>query len=186
VKGHHGHRQKHARAAKHAGSAKHRPMSAAQAAAWKKFQQAGSHANHVHAVARHAQPAKPAKWSPNADVACCAAEALAASLRLTGRSVSGEDVLELYWRTASHEDAGAGLLATIEAAAEHGLAGVRLLDARPATALGTGVVLGVDLAERHALTVDGHGVWTWGGWRPAPCGLLTAADEAWEVTWPRP
>jgi hypothetical protein len=161
-------------------------MSAAQAAAWKKFQQGGAHAQHVHAVARQQQQAKPTKWSPNADVACCAAEALAASLRLTGRPVSGEDVLELYWHTASHEDAGAGLLATIEAAAEYGLAGVRPLDARPATVLGTGVVLGVDLAERHALTVDGHGVWTWGEWRPAPCGLLEAADEAWEVTWPRP
>jgi hypothetical protein len=184
VKAAKGHTAKHARGAKHAGTKKHRPASAAQAAAWKKFQQAGAHANHVHAVARHQGHAQPAKWSPNADIACCAAEALAASLRLTGRAVSGEDVLNLYWHTASHEDAGARLWDTIEAAAEHGLAGVRPLDARPASALETGVVIGMDLAERHALTVDGHGVWTWGEWRPAPCGLLAGADEAWVITWP--
>lgn len=183
MKGQHGHRQKHARTAKHAGTGKHRPMSAAQAAAWKKFQQAGAHAQHVHAVARHQGQAKPAKWSPNLDVACCAAEALAASLRLTGHPVTDQDVLDLYWRTADHEDAGAGLWETFEAAADYGLAGVRLVDARPAAALGTGVVLGVDMAERHAATVDGHGVWTWGEWRPASCGLLAAADEAWEITW---
>jgi hypothetical protein len=179
-----GHTAKHHRTAKHAGTKKHRPASAAQAAAWKKFQQAGAHANHVHAVARHQGQAQPAKWSPNLDVACCAAEALAASLRLAGRAVADEDVLELYWRTAGHEDSGAGLLETIEAAATYGLAGVRLIDARPAAQLTAGVVLGVDLAERHALTVDGHGVWTWGEWRPASCGLLAAADEAWELTWP--
>jgi hypothetical protein len=58
-------------------------------------------------------------------VACCSAEALAASLRLTGRPVSDEDVLALYWHTARDEDAGASILATLEAAGEFGLAGVR-------------------------------------------------------------
>lgn len=142
---------------------------------------------HVHVVAKHPAHAKPTKkkasWSPNLDTACCAAEALAASLRLTGRTVDPQDVLDLYWRTAVHPDQGASLLETFEAAAEFGLAGVRLLDARPAQALATGVVLGVDLAERHAAVVDGHGVWTWGLWRPVSCGLLAAADEAWVITW---
>ena len=58
-------------------------------------------------------------------VACCAAEALAASLRLTGWPVSDRDVLALYELTAGDEDEGATIEATLEAAAEHGLAGVR-------------------------------------------------------------
>jgi hypothetical protein len=184
MKGNAGHTAKHAGSTKHVGTGKHRPSSKAQQAAAKKWQSAGAHASHVHAVARHQSHAKPAKWSPNLDIACCAAEALAASLRLAGRAVSDRDVLDLYWLTAGDADAGAGLWATIEAAAEHGLAGVRPLDARPATELAAGVVLGLELVERHAVTVDGHGVWTWGEWRPVSCGLLAAADEAWVITWP--
>jgi hypothetical protein len=178
-----GHTSKHAGGGKHAGSAKHAP-SKAQLAARKKFQQGGAHAAHLHAVAKHAGHPKPAKWSPTLDVACCAAEAVAASLRLTGHTVTDRDVLDLYWLTADDADAGAGLWATIEAAAEYGIAGVQPLDARPAERALTGVIFGVDLAERHALTVDGHGVWSWGAWRPVSCGLLAGADEAWVITWP--
>lgn len=173
---------KHAGGTKHAGSKKHAP-SKAQLAARKKFQAAGAHAAHQHAVARHAAHAKPVKWSPTSDVACCAIEALAASLHLRGHQVTAEDMLALYWRVTGDPDAGMTIETAIEAAARHGLAGVRLLDARPARALTDGVVLGVDLQQRHALTVDGHGVWTWGQWRPAACGLLSAADEAWELDW---
>jgi hypothetical protein len=59
------------------------------------------------------------------DVACCSAEALAASLRLAGHPVTDEDVLELYWLTASDPDEGASILATLEAAQRFGLAGIR-------------------------------------------------------------
>lgn len=183
MKATHGHTKKHAGGTKHAGSAKHKP-SAAQQAARKKFQQAGAHAAHLHAVAKHQGHPKPAKWSPCAGVACCAVEALAASLQLAGHPATGADVLDLYWRITGDPDAGATIEAAIEAAAEYGLAGVRPLDARPAKRLTDGVVLGVDLAQRHALTLDGHGVWTWGQWRPASCGLLATANEAWELTWP--
>lgn len=178
----HGHTRKHAGGTKHAGSAKHKP-SAAQQAARKKFQQAGAHAAHLHAVAKHAGHPTPAKWSPFADVACCAVQALAASLRMTGRAVSDADVLDLYWRVTDDPDAGMTLEAAFGAAAGYGLAGIRLLGASPARRLGDGVVLGVDLTQRHALTLDGHGVWTWGQWRPASCGLLAAADEAWALEW---
>lgn len=183
MKGHHGHRTKHAGSHKHNSHGKHKP-SAKQIAAEKKWQSAGAHAKrHVHTVGQHHEHAKASKWSPGVDVASCAAEALAASLRLTGRQVSDADVLALYCRTARHEDAGATLAATLEAAATHGLAGVLLADARPADALLTGVIAALDLEQRHAMVVDGHGVWTWGQWRPVSCGLLTAVDEAWEVTW---
>jgi hypothetical protein len=177
-----GHTSKHAGSGKHAGSKKHTP-SKAQKAAEKKWQQAGAAARHAATVARHAGHAKPSKWTPNDTVACCAAEALAASLRLTGRRVTDRDVLDLYWRTADYPDAGATIEATIRAAAEYGLAGVRPVDARLALDLASGVILGLELAERHAVTLDGCGVWTWGAWRPVSHGFLAACDEAWVVTW---
>lgn len=174
--------KKHAGGTKHAGSHKHAP-SKAQQAARKKFQAAGAHAAHQKAVARHATHAKPVKWSPTSDVSCCAIEALAASLRLTGQPVADADILDLYWRITDDPDAGATLETAIGAAAEFGLGGARLVGAHPASTLVDGVVFGVDLAERHALTVDRHGVWSWGEWRPASCGLLAAADEAWTLDW---
>jgi len=67
------------------------------------------------------------KWTPDGDVALCSARAVAESLRIAlGRPVSDEDVLTLYWHTADSPDAGASILATLEAASEFGLAGVRL------------------------------------------------------------
>jgi hypothetical protein len=60
------------------------------------------------------------------DVACCAAQAAAASLWLAlGVRVHDEDVLGLYWRTAADPDEGASVLATLEAAHEYGLSGAR-------------------------------------------------------------
>jgi hypothetical protein len=60
------------------------------------------------------------------DVSCCAAQALAASLRLAlGAAVHEEDVLALYWRTAGDPDEGATVLDTLRAAREYGLSGVR-------------------------------------------------------------
>lgn len=148
-----------------------------------KGQSSAAAKGHHHKVKHIKRHSKVAKWSPGLDVACCAAEALAASARLAGHQVTDGDVLALYWRTAAHEDQGATLWETIEAAGAYGIGAAQLTGARPATLLGTGVVLGVDLQERHALTLDGHGVWTWGEWRPAPCTLLAAADEAWDLTW---
>ena len=89
------------------------------------------HAAAVKASKTRAANAKKAKRHPRRQlalgegVACCSAEALAASLRLAGVPVSDGDVLALYWRTADDEDAGASILATLEAVAEFGLAGVR-------------------------------------------------------------
>jgi hypothetical protein len=67
------------------------------------------------------------------DVECCAAQALAASLRLAlGAAVHDEDVLALYWRTADDPEEGASILATLEAAREYGLSGVRPSSFAPA------------------------------------------------------
>lgn len=174
-----GHTRKHAGSKKHHASTKHHPT------AHKTHHHAKTHAHHQthHTVAHHHKHAKAVKWSPAADVACCAVEALAASLRLTGALVVERDILDLYRRVTEDPDAGMTLETALAAAAEYGLAGVRLLGARPASRLGDGVVVGVDLAERHALMVEGHGAWSWGQWRPVSCGLLAAVDEAWEIDW---
>jgi hypothetical protein len=98
---------------------------------------AARHAAAVKASKTRAANAKKAKAHPRRQlalgsaVACCSAEALAASLRLTGWPVTDADVLALYWHTARDEHAGASILATLEAAAEYGLAGVRPLEFGP-------------------------------------------------------
>jgi hypothetical protein len=147
------------------------------------------------ARARHPAPKKtPAKKTPRklalgGAVACCAAEAVAASLRLTGRPVSDADVLALYELTAGDWDAGATILATLEAAAEHGLAGVRptrWLTPSPAPPLlgQTPLILGLDLPEGpHAVCDDGTGWWSWGQRWTAADFPDAVIGEAWAVTW---
>ena len=128
-------------------------------------------------------------------IACCAAEALAASLRLAGAPVSDEDVLALYWHTADDADAGASVWATLEAAYEFGLAGIRPLSFREVVpsepgywpSLGhktrAGLILGGDLPGPHALYDDGAAWWSWGQpWDPADFPLAVI-EEAWQVTW---
>jgi hypothetical protein len=129
-------------------------------------------------------------------VACCAAEALAASLRLAGGAVSDADVLALYWATASDADDGASILATLEAAAEFGLAGVRPAEIKEdvGSFLNSGLILGVG---PHTVTIadiawDKNGVdsefpqvsvATWGDIVPVTPAFIESADEAWQVTW---
>lgn len=131
-------------------------------------------------------------------VACCAAEALAASLRLAGHPVGDEDVLALYWATAQDANAGASIWETLAAAAEFGLAGCApeswrqipgerdeagraaqysLCGARcdEGAARGDapfpvahGLILGVDLPGPHTVTVAPDGEWL-----------------SWGESWPR-
>ena len=131
-------------------------------------------------------------------VACCAAEALAASLRLTGRRVSDADVLALYERTADGPDVGASILATLEAAAEYGLAGVHLIDFREVMPhdpdwyqrslpslceTRAGLILGADLPGPHALLDDGRCWWSWGEPHDPAAFPYAVIEEAWAVAW---
>ena len=181
-KGHHA-TKKHAGGHKHHGTGKHHPGHVSHHNTGHHGGHSAHHHTHAHVVGTHHKHTKPHKFSPGLDVASCAVDALAANLRMAGREVTDADVLDLYWRLTDDPDRGVTLPEAFEAAATYGLAGAYLLDARPTAALADGVVLGVDLAERHALVADGHGVWSWGQWFSASCGLLAAADEAWELTW---
>ncbi len=144
-------------------------------------------------------------------VACCSAEALAASLRLAGYSVADADVLALYERTADGPDTGASILATLEAAAEFGLALTRpvrfertwspceetwhrggcnprenpLWPLRVHDESGPpSIILGLELPEGpHAVLADGTWWWSWG--EPYDPAAFPGAviEEAWAVTW---
>jgi hypothetical protein len=158
---------------------------------------AARHAAALKAAKSRAANAKKAKVHPRrklalaGGVACCSAEALAASLRLAGAAVSDEDVLALYWRTASDPDAGATVLATLEAAAEFGLAAYRPARVQvfapelafASTGCNFPLILGLDLPGPHAVLDDGGDWWSWGE-RYDPASWPDAViEEAWEVTW---
>ena len=114
-----GHTAKHATTkSKHKATSKHTPTKTVSSVS-------GAGKTTVHAVAKPAVHAKATGLALGDGVACCAAEALAASLRLQGVRVSDEDVLALYWHTAGDPDSGASIVATLEAAWRFGLGGVR-------------------------------------------------------------
>lgn len=137
---------------------------------------------HKPAHPHHAKaPAKKAAKRGLGEVACCAAEALRGSQGFAEPS----DVLKLYRHTAESPDAGASILATLEAASEYGLAGIRpvsfaAVDLDDPAA----VILGVDLPGAHAVAVAGCGCWwSWGAlFDPAefPDAVI---EEAWTLQW---
>jgi hypothetical protein len=118
-------------------------------------------------------------------VGLCSAEAVAASLRLSGRAVGADDVLSLYWHTAHDPEAGASILATLKAASEYGVAGVRpdWFGAVPLETPGP-VILGAELPGSHALLAEPRGWWSWGDLHDPACWPDAVTEEAWAVRWP--
>jgi len=163
-----------------------------------------AHLAHVAHLAHLAHIGKAPKAAPvkrqlalGAGVACCAAEAVAASLRLSGRPVSDADVLALYRRTADGPDTGATILATLEAAARYGVASYSVADFRPVNlgevmpdaplprVTGAGLILGLELPGPHAVLDDGLGWWSWGELYDPACWPDAAIEEAWTIEWAR-
>ena len=180
-----GHTAKHAGGNKHVHHhhAKHHPKKQKKAATH-------HHAHHhqkVHTVAKGHKGAKPGKQglALGQAVACCSAEAVAASLRLTGRAVSAWDVLALYRHTADGPDVFTSIPETLEAAYAYGLAGVRPVSFGPVGLDDPAArILGVDLPGPHAVCAGGGQWWSWGE-RWCPCCFPDAVlEEAWAVTWP--
>lgn len=181
-----GHTSKHVGTSKHTSTSKHTPAKTLSS------KTAGGKTK-VTAVALPVVGAKAVGLSLG-DVQCCAAEALAASLRLSGRPVADEDVMALYWHTAGDPDAGASIVATLEAAWRYGLGGVRprwfgLANQRrpevfpepPNT--GASLILGVELPGPHALLATPDGWWSWGEpFNPAGWPDMTV-EAAWAVNW---
>lgn len=127
-------------------------------------------------------------------IACCAAEALAAALRLAGQRVTDDDVLELHLAAGGTVTGGVSIAEALAAAADRGLAGVR-----PARIHAIGRNLEFGLAEfkvpvicgvalpggPHAITLDPRagGAWSWGELYPLGQLVPGRVDEAWQVTW---
>jgi hypothetical protein len=133
-----------------------------------------------------------------ADADCCCAEALAASLRLAGQRVTGDDVLALHFAAGGTADQGVSIAGALRAAAAAGLAGCRpaFEEVMPHDLLeelsglhvtgAAGLIIGAELpGGPHALAVDPSGaVWSWGELHDL-AGLGAVPDgEAWTVTWP--
>jgi hypothetical protein len=141
-----------------------------------------------HNAAKHH---KKVKLALGDEVSCCAAEALAASLRLAGWTVTDADVLELYRHTASYDDEGASIEETLEAAQEYGLAGIRPVTRKCAdgayfiSAISTSLILGLELpGGPHALTLDPSGaVWSWGELYDPAQLQPGPVEQAWLVDW---
>lgn len=172
-------------------AAKPAPKKAAKPAKVSAKVKAARHASALKAAKTRAVNAKKARQlSLGSAVACCSAEALAASLRLSGWPVSDADVLALYLRTTRDLDAGAPILATLEAAAEYGLAGMRPLTwecVNPAISI-TGIftpltILGLALPAPHAVLDTGSEWITWGEAWPAWAFPGIVIEEAWLVDW---
>lgn len=167
---------KHAGTGKHASTAKHTPSATRKAAT-----------AHKQVARRTAATVKAAHARALGDVACCSAEAVAASARLAGWPVTGGDVLALYRRTADSPGAGASIVATLDAAFRWGLAGVQPVSFGPVdmAAGGAGLVLGLELPEGpHAVCAARGGVWSWGGLYDLTGEAVI--EECWEVSWPSP
>ena len=151
-------------------------------------------------------PAKPRKLTPDGAVALCSARAVAESLRLAlGVIASDDDVLELYFRTASDPDEGASILAALHAAATFGVAGVRpsfeevmpldrwcsrklsrsdVPGPEPLVTGRAGLILGTELPGPHAVTVAPDGCWLSWGEHYDPADFPDAVvEEAWAVSW---
>lgn len=193
---------KHAGTAKQGGTRKHAP------AAKKPAAKQGARKSTT--VAKPAAPAKARKLALGS-LSCCSAQAVAMSARLAGAVMGADDIEALYWATAASEDAGASILATLEAASAFGLAGhyphgafdgslshlnidlrrggvveVPHLDESPyigELVHGRSVILGLELPGPHAVLAVGGTWWSWG--RPWHRSAFPNArvEEAWAVVW---
>jgi len=141
--------------------------------AWRPTPVKVQRARHQAAVkAARTKAHKPRGLSPGSDVACCSAQALG-----TLFGWDWEQVLELYWRTASDPDAGVSILDTLSAAGVRGMSVGHLFSSQgPA-------IIGVALPEPHAVAVTPDGTWwSWGQpFNPAEWPELVI-EEAWAVT----
>lgn len=176
--------------AKHAGTHKHTQGKGKHHPAKAKKAQTHHHAakkQHAHTAAKGPTVAKPRKLSLG-DVSCCAADALAWSLRLAGWPVADADILALYKLTADYPDAGASILATLDAAYLFGLAGVRPLSFARAdldeAPEGGRLILGLELPGPHTVHQQDGQWWTWGEPYDPDCFPDAVIEEAWQVVWP--
>lgn len=122
------------------------------------------------------------------DVACCAAEAVAASLRELGVFVADEAVLELFQASGGDPAQGVMIADVLQAASRRGLEGWKLSSwewVEPSLELPSHAILGLDLpgSGPHTVLATPEGWWSWGElYRPDQFHYATI-DEIWAVSW---
>jgi hypothetical protein len=177
--------------AKHAKHAKPAAARSGHASTGGKGPKGGASSKHTPAKKHHPAKRKKRTLSPGVAVACCSAEALAASLRLVGAVVSDDDVLALHWRAGGGVDTGVSILAALEAAREFGLAGyrpakVQLLAPKVASAAAGckfPLILGLELPGPHAVLAEPDRWWSWGEPYDPAAFPDAVIEEAWAITW---
>lgn len=143
---------------------------------------------HVTVTLKMPKPPKPRGLALGDAFPVCAAEAVAASLRLAGGSVSDSAVLALHRAAGGSETVAVSIGAALAAASEAGLAGARPLWFGPVAGYRdrVPVILGLDgQAQPHAVCAEpgGNAWWTWGERREAFCWPEAFIEEAWAVAW---
>jgi hypothetical protein len=174
-----GHTSKHSTTSKHTSgkSSKHSP------AKQKKPHQKTANAG-VQTVGTAAKPPAKLKLAAGGEVACCAAESLAASIRVAGGSVADDAVLALYAATAADPDEGQSLRAALRAACRRSLGGYYPAFEPVAVTDPRAVLLGTDLPGPHAVCVGTDGCWwSWGQDHDPAEWPGAVILEAWAVTW---
>jgi hypothetical protein len=166
---------KHAGTGKTAGTRKHAPGRHPTPAKKASNRQTG--------VAKHATHAKARALAIGDEWDCCCAEALGASLRLAGWPVADDDVLALHVAAGGSQDRGVSILAALEAASVHGLAGVRPVWFGE-TPDGDRLILGLELPGPHAVLAETGRWWSWGQPWPPAAFHRAVVEEAWAVVWP--
>lgn len=198
-----GNSHKHVSSAKHKGTAKHKPTA--------KKSEAKAKGAKATVKAKHPAHPKARALALGDAVACCSAEAVAASARLAGLRVTDDDVLALHWAAGGTADRGVPIAAALAAAARHGLAGCRPASFAPAgpaeswpgcmtcgfmmhesgsrwsrggpRIASSGLILGLELAAGpHAVLADAGRWWSWS--RPwPPSAFAGVTEECWAVAW---
>lgn len=132
--------------------------------------QRAAHRKTVAAKAKAKAHKKPRQLSPGSDVACCTAEAVGTLL-----GWDRDQVLDLYWRTASDPDSGATILDTLLAAGYS-----RPVPHAAPHDTGSALILGVELPGPHAIAVTPDGTWwSWGEPFNARDWPELIIEEAW-------
>jgi hypothetical protein len=124
----------------------------------------------------------------NNDLGCCVAEAVSASIRLSGFPAIDENILNLFWRAGGDPDSGIAIPDMLMTTSESELVSCQLgklipLDPDATDPMISNIILGLNLPSPHAVFATPDGWWSWGSLF-SPYDFPDAViEEAWEISW---
>lgn len=122
------------------------------------------------------------------DVCLCTAQALVASLRLSGWPAGEDDALEFYFRLTDDPERGIHVEEALGEAMINGIAGVKPIEWSRSLFTNPGCVsvLSLPTGERHCVTSVRRGILSWNKFYPA--NLWTpdcVTEDIFAIRWPR-